>query len=165
MPEVTPRSPEPSRSVSALARALVAAARTWSLYPADQRAVRTSVESSSNSAWSRFIRPRARVRRYPPTLLFGGVPAVPAGAVGEAAVCRHQHARLMRRQSWIARRKAHRNAGRGASDCAGRGRRTGAATFEELLRRLAAVGTLVRLSTDEVAVVTHEHPSDPFRPR
>jgi HD-GYP domain-containing protein (c-di-GMP phosphodiesterase class II) len=27
------------------------------------------------------------------------------------------------------------------------------------------VGTLVRLATGEVAVVTHEHPSDPFRPQ
>src|SRR6185436_8843727 len=40
-----------------------------------------------------------------------------------------------------------------------------------LLRRfinlmgLFPVGTLVRLNTDEVAVVTHEHPSDPFRPQ
>jgi hypothetical protein len=40
-----------------------------------------------------------------------------------------------------------------------------------LLRRfinlmgLFPVGTLVRLSTEEVAVVTHEHPSDPFRPQ
>jgi putative nucleotidyltransferase with HDIG domain len=41
----------------------------------------------------------------------------------------------------------------------------------KLLRRfinlmgLFPVGTLVRLSTDEVAVVTHEHPTDPFRPQ
>lgn len=41
----------------------------------------------------------------------------------------------------------------------------------KLLRRfinlmgLFPVGTLVRLSTDEVAVVTHEHPGDPFRPQ
>ena len=40
-----------------------------------------------------------------------------------------------------------------------------------LLRRfinlmgLFPVGTLVRLNTDEVAVVTHEHPTDPFRPQ
>jgi putative nucleotidyltransferase with HDIG domain len=40
-----------------------------------------------------------------------------------------------------------------------------------LLRRfitligLHPVGTLVRLTTDEVAVVTHEHPTDPFRPQ
>ncbi len=40
-----------------------------------------------------------------------------------------------------------------------------------LLRRfinlmgLFPVGTLVRLNTDEVGVVTHEHPSDPFRPQ
>lgn len=41
----------------------------------------------------------------------------------------------------------------------------------KLLRRfinlmgLFPVGTLVRLSNDEVAVVTHEHPTDPFRPQ
>ena len=40
-----------------------------------------------------------------------------------------------------------------------------------LLRRfinligLFPIGTLVRLNTDEVAVVTHEHPKDPFRPQ
>ena len=40
-----------------------------------------------------------------------------------------------------------------------------------LLRRfinligLFPVGTLVRLNTDEVGVVTHEHPNDPFRPQ
>jgi putative nucleotidyltransferase with HDIG domain len=33
------------------------------------------------------------------------------------------------------------------------------------LMGLFPVGTLVRLSTDEVAVVTAEHPSDPFRPQ
>jgi putative nucleotidyltransferase with HDIG domain len=41
----------------------------------------------------------------------------------------------------------------------------------KLLRRfinlmgLFPIGTLVRLNTDEVAVVTHEHPADPFRPQ
>jgi putative nucleotidyltransferase with HDIG domain len=41
----------------------------------------------------------------------------------------------------------------------------------KLLRRfinlmgLFPIGTLVRLSTDDVAVVTHEHPTDPFRPQ
>jgi putative nucleotidyltransferase with HDIG domain len=41
----------------------------------------------------------------------------------------------------------------------------------KLLRRfinlmgIFPVGTLVRLESDEVAVVTHEHPTDPFRPR
>jgi putative nucleotidyltransferase with HDIG domain len=40
-----------------------------------------------------------------------------------------------------------------------------------LLRRfinligLFPIGTLVRMQTDEVGVVTHEHPSDPFRPQ
>ena len=42
---------------------------------------------------------------------------------------------------------------------------------QKLLRRfinligLFPVGTLVRLNTDEIGVVTHEHPSDPFRPQ
>ena len=42
---------------------------------------------------------------------------------------------------------------------------------QNLLRRfvnligLFPVGTLVRLNTDEVGVVTHEHPTDPFRPQ
>jgi hypothetical protein len=27
------------------------------------------------------------------------------------------------------------------------------------------VGTLVRLNTEEIGVVTHEHPTDPFRPQ
>ncbi len=41
----------------------------------------------------------------------------------------------------------------------------------KLLRRFVnligmyPVGTLVRLSTEEIGVVTHEHPSDPFRPQ
>jgi hypothetical protein len=35
MPEVTPLPPELSRSVSALARSLVAAARTWTLVTID----------------------------------------------------------------------------------------------------------------------------------
>jgi hypothetical protein len=30
---------------------------------------------------------------------------------------------------------------------------------------LFPIGTLVRLSTDELAVVTAEHPADPFRPQ
>lgn len=42
---------------------------------------------------------------------------------------------------------------------------------QRLLRRfinlmgLFPIGTLVRLSTEEIGVVTHEHPADPFRPQ
>jgi putative nucleotidyltransferase with HDIG domain len=42
---------------------------------------------------------------------------------------------------------------------------------QKLLRRfinligLFPIGTLVRLNTEEIGVVTHEHPSDPFRPQ
>jgi hypothetical protein len=44
MPDVPTLSPEVSRSVSALARALVAAARSWALYPPDHPAVGGSLE-------------------------------------------------------------------------------------------------------------------------
>jgi putative nucleotidyltransferase with HDIG domain len=49
--------------------------------------------------------------------------------------------------------------------------RTSPAFNQTLLRRfinligLFPVGTLVRLNTDEIGVVVHEHPSDPFRPQ
>ena len=42
---------------------------------------------------------------------------------------------------------------------------------QKLLRRfinligLFPIGTLVRLNTEEIGVVTHEHPTDPFRPQ
>jgi HD-GYP domain-containing protein (c-di-GMP phosphodiesterase class II) len=51
------------------------------------------------------------------------------------------------------------------------GHKDSAAFNQPLLRRfinlmgLFPVGTLVRLGHDEVAVVTHEHPTDPFRPQ
>jgi len=46
-----------------------------------------------------------------------------------------------------------------------------AAFNQKLLRRfinligLFPIGTLVRLNTEQIAVVTHEHPADPFRPQ
>jgi hypothetical protein len=51
------------------------------------------------------------------------------------------------------------------------GRKDDPSFNQKLLRRfvnligLFPVGTLVRLNTDEVGLVTHEHPSDPFRPQ
>jgi hypothetical protein len=48
---------------------------------------------------------------------------------------------------------------------------TSPAFNQTLLRRfinligMFPVGTFVRLNTDEVAVVVHEHPTDPFRPQ
>ena len=48
MSEVTP-APELSRSVSALARALMAATRTWALYPPNHPAVRTALDRLARS--------------------------------------------------------------------------------------------------------------------
>jgi putative nucleotidyltransferase with HDIG domain len=51
------------------------------------------------------------------------------------------------------------------------GKKDDPAFNQKLLRRfinligLFPVGTLVRLQTEEVGVVTHEHPTDPFRPQ
>ena len=51
------------------------------------------------------------------------------------------------------------------------GKKEDPAFNQKLLRRfinligLFPIGTLVRLNTEEIGVVTHEHPSDPFRPQ
>jgi putative nucleotidyltransferase with HDIG domain len=51
------------------------------------------------------------------------------------------------------------------------GKKDDPAFNQKLLRRfinligLFPIGTLVRLNTEEIGVVTHEHPSDPFRPQ
>jgi hypothetical protein len=44
MPEAIPVSPELSRGVTALAPALVAAARGWTLYPHEHQAVQDAVD-------------------------------------------------------------------------------------------------------------------------
>ncbi|HZB26483.1 MAG TPA: HEAT repeat domain-containing protein [Vicinamibacterales bacterium] len=91
MPEVTPLPPELSRSVSALARSLVAAARTWTLYPPDHPAVRASVER-----FGRTINDAGKQQMFgfgvtPDTLLLQGAPAAAAeGAVAEAAAWLHR---------------------------------------------------------------------------
>ena len=91
MPEVTPLPPELSRSVSALARSLVAAARTWTLYPSDHPAVRASVER-----FGRTINDASQQQAFgfgvtPETLLLHGTPAATdQGAVAEAAAWLHR---------------------------------------------------------------------------
>ena len=90
MPEVTPLPPELSRSVSALARSLVAAARTWTLYPPDHPAVRTSVERFGET-----VRDAGKQQLFgfgvtPETLFLEGAPAAAAeGPVAEAAAWLH----------------------------------------------------------------------------
>ena len=84
-------SPELSRSVSALARTLVAAARSWALYPPDHPAVRGALgrlriaiaEAANGQAFSFGV--------TPDSLLVEGiaVSARDAGAVNEAAAWLH----------------------------------------------------------------------------
>lgn len=91
MPQVTPLSPELTRSVSAVARSLVTAARTWSLYPPEHPAVQTSLER-----FSRTIEEACRHHVFtfgvtPDTLLLQGAPAARSeGAIAEAAAWLHQ---------------------------------------------------------------------------
>jgi HEAT repeat protein len=91
MAEVTPLSPELSRSVLALARALVAAARSWALYPPDHPAVRTSVDRLRTALASATAGQVLAFGVTPETLLIGGSPAGTDGPVSEAAAWLHQH--------------------------------------------------------------------------
>ncbi len=87
MADVPTLSPEVSRSVSALARTLVAAARSWALYPAEHPAVRSSLdrlraaiaETSHGQVFTFGV--------TPDTLLVAGLPVEgrDAGAIAEAA--------------------------------------------------------------------------------
>ncbi len=91
MPEVTPLPPELSRSVSALARSLVAAARTWTLYPPDHPAVRASVERFGKTINEAGKQQMFAFGITPETLLLQGAPAAAAeGAVAEAAGWLHR---------------------------------------------------------------------------
>jgi hypothetical protein len=91
MPEAVPLSPELARSVSQLARSLVAAARTWSLYPPEHPAVRTSVDRLRCTLRQACGGQGFAFGVTPDTLLVEGTPA-PAreGAIGEAASWLHQ---------------------------------------------------------------------------
>jgi hypothetical protein len=91
MTEITPLSPELSRSVSMLARSLVTAARSWSLYPPEHPALMASVERLAG-----ILRETTNGQAFefgvtPDTLLVGGA-AVPIADryIGEAAAWLHQ---------------------------------------------------------------------------
>ena len=92
MPEVTPLSPELSRSVSALARSLVAAARSWSLYPPEHPAVRASLERLRGTLRDAAFGLTFAFSVTPDTLLVEGVAADArdGGPVAEAAAWLHQ---------------------------------------------------------------------------
>src|SRR5687768_2625758 len=87
MPEVTPLSPELSGAVSALARALVAAARTWTLYPPEHPAVRSAIERLGHTLLDATGRLPFSFGVTPDTLLVDGVPATTrdGGPIAEAA--------------------------------------------------------------------------------
>ncbi len=90
MPEATPLSPELSRGVSALARALVAAARSWSLYPPDHPAVSTSIDRLRVSLREASGGQPLSLGVTPDALLIDGIPVAPgAGPVADAATWLH----------------------------------------------------------------------------
>jgi hypothetical protein len=92
MTEVAPPlSPELSRSVVALARALVAAARSWALYPPDHPAVSTSVDRLLIALGTATAGQVFAFGVTPETLLVAGSPAGTDGPVREAAAWLHQH--------------------------------------------------------------------------
>jgi HEAT repeat protein len=80
-------SPEVSRSVSALARTLVAAARSWALYPPDHPAVRGSLERLRTSIGETTHGKIFAFGVTPDTLLVAGIAVGgrDAGAIAEAA--------------------------------------------------------------------------------
>ncbi|HXG54362.1 MAG TPA: HEAT repeat domain-containing protein [Vicinamibacterales bacterium] len=90
MPEATPLSPELLRSVSALARALLAAARTWMLYPPEHPAVRTSLDRFGSALRDASGSHPFAFGVTPETLLIDGTPAAAKeGPVSEAAAWLH----------------------------------------------------------------------------
>jgi HEAT repeat protein len=91
MADVPTLSPELCRNVSALARTLVAAARSWALYPPDHPAVRGSLERVRHSVAEAADGRPFSFGVTPDTLLIAGVPLTgrDAGAVAEAAAWLH----------------------------------------------------------------------------
>jgi hypothetical protein len=92
MPDVTPLPPELLRSVSALARALVAAARAWTLYPPEHPALRAALDRLASSARELNSEKPLRLVATPETLVVLDTP-IPAGdqAVRELAGLLHRH--------------------------------------------------------------------------
>jgi HEAT repeat protein len=87
MADANTLSPEVSRSVSTLARALVAAARSWALYPPDHPAVRGSLDRLCVAIGEACHGKVFAFNVTPDTLLVGGTPigGRDAGSVFEAA--------------------------------------------------------------------------------
>jgi hypothetical protein len=90
MSEATSLSPELSRGVSAVARSLVAAARSWTLYPREHPAVRTSLERLRGTLDEAAHGQPFSVAVTPDTLLIAGIASDAHGPVAEAAAWLHQ---------------------------------------------------------------------------
>lgn len=91
MPDAVSSPPDLSRSVSSLARSLVAAARTWTLYPPDHPAVRAGVQRFARTLEDTCGGQPLALGVTPETLLLGGLPAPKAdGPIAEAAAWLHQ---------------------------------------------------------------------------
>ena len=82
-------SPDLVQSVSSLARALLAAARNWSLYPPTHPAVRESLERLSQTIADCTSGVECTLGVTPDTLLLKGEPLPPTQAVAEAAQFLH----------------------------------------------------------------------------
>jgi HEAT repeat protein len=91
MPEVTPLTPELVRTVAALSRTLVAAARSWSLYPAEHPALLASVDRFRTSLAAATAGSVLSFGVTPETLLVDGIPVGLDGPVHEAAMWLHEH--------------------------------------------------------------------------
>lgn len=85
MAEAASLSPELSRSVSALARALVTAARSWTLYPPDHPAVGGSVDRLRRALAEVAAGQGVLLGVTPETLLVEGIAAPAGGPIAEAA--------------------------------------------------------------------------------
>ena len=165
MPDVTPLSPELSRSVSGLARALVAASRSWALYPPEHPAVRSAIDRLRTAL---AIASSGRALSFGvtlDTLLVEGCTVASERPVADAARWLHQHDILqMTVAGDVPVESLEALLALLSEDVPAVRSRGGPAEAWRALHQ-GAMGTLVRLGTDEVAVVTREHPTDPFRPQ
>ena len=90
MSEGTQLSPELARGLLQLARALVAAARNWTLYPPEHPTVGASVARLSDAIQRSTLGAVFSIGITPDTLLVEGAPADPAqSAIAEAAALLH----------------------------------------------------------------------------
>ena len=174
-------SPEVSRSVLALARTLVATARSWAPYPPEHPAVRGSLdrlrvairEANGGHVFSFGV--------TPDTLIVARIPVEgrEAATIGEAARWLHDRDVLeiafpgdvsVLVYDALRSNRVYREGLPSDRITSIMGKKDDPAFNQKRLRRfinllgLFPIGTLVRLNTDAIGVVTHEDPSDPFRP-